>query len=132
MLIDLLANRLAENDLGVLGVSIFTHHIPAEVKVGILLKIPLDGIQIDPYLPDYYKTEVQIIIRHNVTALGEELASKVEKLFHSHNRYEYLENNRTKYIVNQMFALTKPIRYPLSDGNLVEWSLNFMVNFVEK
>lgn len=132
MLIDLFAARLADNALGTLGVSIFTHHIPADVKIGILLKIPLDGIEIDPYLPGYYKTEMQMIIRHNVTSLGEAMASSVEALFHSYSRRDYLVSNVVKYSVKQMFAMTKPIRYPLSDGNLTEWSLNFSVNYVEK
>ena len=132
MRIDLFAQALQTATLGVIGTSLFIHHMPSTTEQGILIKVPLQGIKRDPSMPGYYKTEIQMIIRHNNTTTGEALANSVMNLFHSHARVEYLdEDDDLVFAVKQMFAQSKPIRYPLSEGNLTEWSINFDVTFFE-
>ncbi len=47
MRIDLLADLLAAAKVGTPGKDIFEEEMPADVKAGVLLKLPLQGVPID-------------------------------------------------------------------------------------
>ena len=131
MKVDLLANFLADKGLGKIGKSIFAHSMPAECPEGILIKLPLEGIDIDQYLPGYYQTEIDIIIRARTQEKGEALANLVQETLHLYST-DFLDP-RTRQVamhIKQMLPLTLPIRYPLSTGNGIEFSLSFHTTYV--
>jgi hypothetical protein len=132
MRIDLFAKQIEAAGYGIIGQTIFIHSMPAQK--GILLKLHLDGVEIDPYLPKYYaNAELQVIVRWpaSESTVGETLANNILNLFHNKHNVIYNDGLADVMKVNQCYAATKPIRYPLSDGNFIEWSTNFRINFVE-
>lgn len=123
--IEKIALYIQNNGYGTVGVNIFNYSMPAEVQEGIMLKVPLQGVPIDPYLPEYYKTPFQIIVRSKDEIIGKNLADNILTLFHNMERVDF-----DGFRINQMIADSLPIRYPRSDSNCIEWSLNFNVNYV--
>jgi len=137
MRLDLLAAKLAEDlaDLGqtvVAGESLFIDAMSAETERGVLLRIPLTGIAFDHYIPNYYpRAKIQVIVRAPTEDVGKPLADAVVKALTTHMPRDYEdEDDDVVMRINQMLPDTLPIRYPRSEGNLIEWSINFYVNFV--
>ena len=58
-----LITLLQTSGLGVPGQTIFLNMMPAEADSAILLRNPLSGTKIDYELPDYYRSQFQLIVR---------------------------------------------------------------------
>lgn len=119
-----LTQKLEDDGLGVQGESIFINMIPAECPTGILLRNPLQGTPIDYELPGYYKTSFQLIVRTASYTDGEALInSAIESLTVVGKSIgdSFFHYSRPK---------TLPVSFPLSKGNLLEFSVNFDVAFV--
>lgn len=129
MRLDLLADRLAAAGLGTPGTDIFEFEMAPEVRAGILLKLPLDGIPIDHELPGYHKGAVQAIVRAQKHATGEALAAKVQDVL-TIAKLDLLDEEGRGMHVNYLRAKTLPIVYPRSDGNGKEWSINLDACYV--
>jgi hypothetical protein len=126
----MLAAFLADNGIGRVGQSIFAHSMPAECDEGVLIKLPLDGIDINQYIPGYYQTEIDVIVRAKTHEKGEALANTLMTLLHLYDTN--FVDPRTKYVVmriKQMLPMNLPIRYPRSDGNGIEFSLTFHTTY---
>jgi len=132
MRLDLLANHLASQRVGIVGKTIFAHYMPAECKEGVLLKLPISGIEHDPYMPGYYKTTLQAIVRGQSETRGEKLSDQVVKALVHELTKDYFDQPGSKFAmrINYLLQEKLPIRYPRLDGNGIEWSLNFMSSFV--
>lgn len=125
---EIFAQRLVDLNIGVLGTDIFIHSMPASCNVGVLVRMPLTGVDINHELPDYFHDDMQIIVRHTATAAGDVLAKQVQEALTLYN--VTLTDGVTTIFVNHMLPATLPIIYRRSDGNLIEWSMNFSCNCV--
>jgi hypothetical protein len=121
-----LAEKLEEDGIGVVADTVFVNMIPADTPKGVLLRNKLVGTQIDYELPGFYKTNFQVIVRARTYPEGEAL---VKKVFGSLTMYE--TQLGTMY-VKFMRPKTKAVVYPLSKGNLLEFSADFSTAFVEE
>lgn len=123
---DILATILEDAGLGVIGETIFIHHMPDACAEGVLIRLPLIGIPIDHELPGYIKGRVQVIVRATAQSAGDALASEVMKALTIYAT-EYLDPETGVFAmkINYLRADTLPIVYPRSVGNLKEWSINF-------
>ena len=132
MRIDLLANHLASQGVGIVGKTIFAHHMPAECTEGVMLKLPIAGIDHDNYMPGYYRSRFQAIVRAQSESRGEKLSEQVVKAMVHQQTKDYLDQpgNRFAMRINYLLRDQLPIRYPRLDGNGIEWSLNFITSFV--
>ena len=132
MRIDLLANYLDSQNVGTIGRTLFAHHMPADCVEGVLLKLPINGIEQDNYMPGFYKSPLQAIVRAQSEARGEKLSAQVIKVLTHKQTKDYVDQPGNVFAMRINFLLPEklPIRYPRLDGNGIEWSLNFMTSFV--
>lgn len=131
MIWDILEAKIEAAGLAKSGVSMFRQFMPADVKVGIMFKAPLTGIEIDPYLPGYYKPTLQVIVRHTHPQQGEKLANAVmETLTVEGPEFHEATEEHGRVQIIRFYPRELPIRYPRLDGNSLEWSLNFSAIFV--
>jgi len=132
MRLEIIAEVLASVGLGRIGESIFVHHMPPECREGVMVKTPLTGIEICAELPGYYRGGLQVIVRAQKHERGEEMAKTVLRALSTLQRKEYIhpQTRQPEMIVNQMIPKALPVRYPRSDGNGIEWSINFDCSYV--
>lgn len=121
------AQILEAANIGVANDQIFTDHMPAEIPTGVLLRLPLEGVKIDHYMPGFYKTRLQAIVRAQRHTTGQAIADKVLKALTLRQRTDFED-----MLLMQMLPDHLPITYPRSDGNGIEWSLNFCLAYAAK
>lgn len=116
-----IANYLAKLNVGVVAKSLFINMIPINVKEGILLRNPLVGTRIDYEMRGRINTEFQVIVRVPDYVKGEVLMKKI---------FEALTiDNKTidGYHITVCYPQFEPVVYPLSEGNLLEFSTDFQI-----
>jgi Bacteriophage minor capsid protein len=132
MRLDLLAQYLQDQNLGVQGQTIFVHRMPANVTEGILLRAPLAGVKIDWNLPGYLKHEIQVIVRANVQDRGDTLAKQVSDALTLYRRTFNDATGAKAMFVHQMLPNALPIVYPrAANGQEIEWSINIDCNYTQ-
>jgi hypothetical protein len=130
MRLDLLAQLLQDAGVGTIGEDIFVHRMDADTVRGVLLREPLDGVPVDANIPDYFKHNIQVIVREVDQAAGDALATRTRKALTFYNR-EFLDNaNVLQMKVNQLYPRTLPRPYPRLQGDGIEWSMDMFANYV--
>ena len=122
-----IANLLQSDGLGISGTTLFVDMMPSETTQGILLRNILTGSKINYELPNFYQTQFQLIIRTpsghydqgealiNATVAALTISAKpIESTF-----YNYLRPH------------TDPVVFPISKGNLLEFSVMMDCCFVK-
>ncbi|TDW20405.1 hypothetical protein EV128_12535 [Rhizobium azibense] len=133
MIWDIIVKKLVDANLGVAGETIFRSTMPADAEVAIGLFEPLDGIRVDPNLPDFYKPNLKVIVRHNKVSDGRKLADQVMKALTIVTEEIYAENEERGRVHLKVFhPKSLPIQFPANIGNLTEWSINFQTAFTLK
>lgn len=113
-----LINRLQAAGLGTPGDSLFVNMMPPQCEKGTLLRQPLTGTAIDYYLPEYFKTRVQVIVRTHDFEEGQELIKQVVNAL----------TIKTPTQLDAMFVrylrpVTKPVSFPMTLGNFIEFTV---------
>ena len=130
MIYDILEKKLADSGLVVPGVSLFRNYQPAEANIGVLIRTPLTGIAIDPFIEGWHKTDLQIITRHTDPVEGMKMANEVCKILLVDKRESYeASEERGPAHVDVFYPTTLPIQYPRLEGNGLEFSQHFMARF---
>jgi len=121
-----LANLLEAYGLGVKADTLFLDMMPAEAEQAILLRNPLTGTPINHELPGFFQTHFQVIVRTPAREYdsGSALMDGVVKALSLEN--EQVEN----HMFNYCRPRTEPIVFPLSVGNLLEFTVTFDCCFV--
>lgn len=130
MIYDILEQKLVNAGLGVIGVSLFRGDMPATVTRGMMFRMPLSGVRIDPYLPGYHKPVLQLIVRHVDPVIGDLLAANCEKALTIKGAESFgatAEHGAGELKI--FYARELPIRFPRLPGNILEWSINFVTAF---
>lgn len=120
-----LAEKLEADGLGILAETIFINMIPVEAPIGILLRNDLRGTEIDYELPGYFKTNFQTIVRAPDYVTGHALIEQVSAAL------MLSEQQVGSMYFKFLRPRTKPVVFPLSAGNLLEFSVNFSACFTE-
>lgn len=120
-----LANRLVAAGVGRPGESLFIEHMPGSTERAILLRNPLSGTRINYELPGYYRTEFQLIARCRTYPDGELLMRQALAALTL-----LVETAVEDHLFQFCRPRTEPVAFPLSQGNLLEWSVMFDVAFV--
>lgn len=130
MIYDILAKKLHDSGLVQEGKSLFVHFMPADVKIGVMIKTPLTGISIDPFIEGWHKTELQLITRHVDPVEGIAMANEVARILLV-EKPEYYEATaeRTAAHIDVFYPRTLPIAYPRLEGNGIEISQHFFTAF---
>ncbi|MCG5512858.1 minor capsid protein [Ectothiorhodospira shaposhnikovii] len=120
-----MSKYLEAQGVGVVGRDIFVRNMPYTVRRGILITEPLTGTMIDPELPDYYKTRINLIVRSQTYEDGLALAETLV------DRLKLNETRMQGVLVKYMHPRHLPVPYPISDGENLEISVSFDVVFVK-
>lgn len=118
-----LATELQAKKIGTMGKTVFINMLPIDVPLGVLLRNSLSGTEIDYELPGYFRTDFQVIVRAGSYQAGEAL---MEKVF---NALTFSDRQLGDMHFNYMRPRTEPVVFPLSEGNLLEFSAYFDVSF---
>ncbi|WP_323016476.1 phage tail terminator protein [Castellaniella sp.] len=107
--------------------KLFINDLPASATAGVLIKEGYSGAQIDPEIKGRRQARFQIAIRdvRAKTAASKALA---------HQIMDALDIPGDVPITNGIFIkscrpLTEPISYPITDGDNIEVTLNFLIHY---
>lgn len=106
--------------------TLFLQMLPAECEKGVLLRVPLTGTRIDPELPKYFRGKFQLIVRSHDYDEGRALIESVMDLL----TFGELTVGSQAYQFCRATHL--PVAFPLSSGNLIEYTVPFECAFVEQ
>lgn len=106
--------------------QVFMYHLPETVKEGVLIMHGGSGAKLDPDLPDYKKSRLQIIVRSTNYESGYDLSKQVMNVFKAVNKY-----SDGIVLIHFIQPLNDPISFPQSLGNFTEFSVNFETVYVE-
>lgn len=130
MIFDILEQKLIDAGVAEAGKSLFRGYMPSDVTVGVMLRTPLDGIKIDPFIEGWHKTELQVIVRHTDPVEGLKLANRVSQVLYTHKLEKYPANEeRGPAHINAFYPETLPVQYPRLEGNAIEFSQYFKAAF---
>lgn len=99
--------------------DLFIYSMPETVRRGVLLGEEYAGTPIDHELPKYFRTGFQVVIRHEDPVKGRELADEVSDVLTFRGKLIGTLN------VRHILPRHQPLVYPVSQGDLFEWSINF-------
>lgn len=130
MIFDILEKKLVDAGLVVAGESLFRNQMPGECQIGVLIRPPLTGINIDPFIEGWHKTDIQVITRHIDPVDGEALANAVSRVLLV-EKPEFYEANaeRGEAQISIFYPKTLPIQFPRLEGNGLEISQHFTAAF---
>lgn len=126
MILEAVATVITDAKLGVLGKTLFLHHMPETCVQGIVLREPLDGIPTDNYKPGFHNGWYQVIVRDRSHPSGRDLADKLFTLLEFYDRTFTAQGVK----IIQSYSRNLPIVYPRTPDNLLEWSIRFDTQFV--
>jgi hypothetical protein len=130
MIWDIIRKKLDDAGLAQSGVDMFEETMPGEVVRGVMLRSPLTGIVIDPYIPGFHKPSMQVIIRHTDPVVGRKLALDIVDALTVKAIEDYPATaERLAVRLSVFYPKTLPIQYPRLEGNAIEWSINFTTAF---
>lgn len=128
---DIIESLLADAGVGIPGQTLFIHQIPATMREGVMIKLPLEGFPVNGYLPGYFKGSFQVIVRAVTNAEGEAKCREVCKALVTARTKDYFDSpGQLAMRIDQLLLDRLPIRYPRQESNAIEWSINFTVVFV--
>lgn len=121
-----LLNQLQAMGLGQAAKTLYVDMLPAGATNAMLLRNPLSGTPINYELPGYYMTEFQLIVRGPAAdpQTRTRIAQAVAALTFDNQQ---LEDHFFKYCRPR----TEPVVFPISTGNLLEFSVMFDCCFVK-
>jgi len=133
MNIDILIEKLATSGLVIAGKSLFREAMPAETTIGVMIRPPLTGINIDPYISGWHKTRIQVITRHTDPLLGQNLARDVCKaLTVEAPEIHPATAERAALRLVRFYPETLPVQFPRLKSNGLEISQHFQAVFATK
>lgn len=109
--------RLQMAGLGAMGTDLFLNMMPSTVTRATMLREPLTGTEINHELPEYYKTEFQVIVRSPDYEDG--LARINEAVKAMTVEEEMVDDMYFRYCRPK----AKPVALPISDGALIEYTV---------
>lgn len=125
MIFDILEKKLTESGLVVPGESLFRGSMPGETQVGVMTKVPLTGIPVDPHIEGRFRAKIQIITRHTDPVHGEKLANDVSRVLFVETIERHELEDGTKGSIHLFYPMTLPVQFPRLEGNGLEFSQHF-------
>lgn len=120
------AELIEAANLGTSGVDLYIGTIPADVTRGVMLRDPLDGIEIDEGMAGFFSTEFQVIVRDPDAADGHARAEQISTIL------TRSQLDTTDLFVTRIYPLTLPVQYPRGDPGDVETAVRIRIAFGRK
>lgn len=112
------------------GDQLFRNTFPADVPIGVMVRMPLDGVQIDPEIPDWYRAEFQVIVRHTDPVEGNLMALRIQRALDLPGVEHYPASaERGSARIDVFRPKTLPIQFPSLEGGGFEFSQRFNAIF---
>lgn len=105
--------------LGTMGTDLFISNMPETRKEGVVFLQDLEGTPINHEIPGYRKGDFQIVVRSASYTVGLVRAEEIATAFTLVN--QTISGRFYRYIR----PLHEPVPYPVSKGNLQEFSVNY-------
>lgn len=130
MIYDILETKLISAGLAIEGETLFRETMPAECDIGLMFRSPLEGIDVDPHMPGWFKPTLQLIVRHTSPVEGQKLCDDAIRvlLVRAEERHP-ATNEHGPARIAAFYPAQLPIRYPTLEGNGIEWSVHFTTAF---
>ena len=121
-----LAERMEEKGCGKCAKDIFVDTLPSDSSTGTVLRSSISGDKIDYELPGFMKATFRLIVRAANHAVGQEMLQKATDSL-------YIEQPTVVGNMNVRICrpITSPMVFPLSNGNLREFSVNMRIIYGE-
>lgn len=121
-----LAELLEQSGVGKTCKDIFIDTLPDEASKGIVLRSSIAGDEIDYYLPGLMKATFRLIARASFHSDGLDMIQKAT------NALTIWQPRKIgNMYVRNCRPITTPMIYPLSNGNLREFSVNMKIIYDE-
>lgn len=119
-----ISQYLEDNNFGIQAKNIFINQLPLECPNGILLRNKLQGTHIDYELPGYYKSHFKLTVRSDNYLKGNQQLNDVVTFLTLQEKQ--IDTMYFKF----MRPTTLPTVFPISKGNLIEFTLDFETAFI--
>ena len=124
MKLDILAKKLQDDGVGIMGKTIFLGNMPPDAPKAIILKDSPLGTPIDEELPGYRRSRFHAAVRDESYELGRKLAERVSASF------TLKEKVLTGMDIRFIRPLIEPTGFPLADSNIFEFLVIFEAVYV--
>jgi hypothetical protein len=111
--------------LGQPGRTLFCHKMPAELTKGLVLLGDLAGTEIDHDLPGWRMGQIQVIVRDDDHALGTQRSRQVMTALTLNDHLLPAAGGAGRIQLRRLRPIHDPIVYPRSEGDVMEFSMNF-------
>jgi hypothetical protein len=119
----LAAQLIEDAGLGTQGEDLFIQTMPADVKHGVMLKLPLAPTDVDEGMRDFYEFDFQVIVRDVDVEAGYNRCQAISKIL----RLDYYEDSELS--IPWMHRKTLPTSYPRGDMDDIESSCLICVGY---
>jgi hypothetical protein len=125
MWIDEIAEYLEGKNVAGVPDQVYVGTIPAGMTLAVMLAGPQVGVKVDPDMPGYHKTSLQMVVRAATSSTAEELAQLVSDSLETETM-----TTIEKVRINHIRPRHLPIPFPRSGGDYYEAVVNFDLCFV--
>ena len=123
-----LAEYLEAQDIGLrvkgMEKNLFLTHMPAQLRTGVLMRESAPGTVFDHELPQFYRVSFQVVVRHDDFLKGRKIAEDVSASLTVH------EVTIGSMHLHYIRPRHQPFVFPASQGDLLEFSVNFDACYV--
>lgn len=125
-----IAPLLQSAGIGRLGTDLFCHHMPAQIERGVMVTGDLAGTDIDHELPGWRQGRIQVIVRDPDHTQGLTRTRQVIAALTLGQLALPATAGAPAIRLRRLRPVHDPIVYPRSDGDQVEFSVNFEAAWV--
>jgi hypothetical protein len=111
--------------LGQPGRDLFCHQMPGEITKAVVIMGDLAGTEIDHELPGWRMGQVQVIVRDDNHAAGTRRSRAVMDALTLGERLLPAAGGAGAIRLVRLRPIHDPIVYPRSEGDVMEFSMNF-------
>lgn len=104
--------------------NLYLNHMPAQVTQGVMLREQSPGAVIDHEIPRFYRIVFQAVVRHDNFLKGRKMAEDVSAALTLH---EFTIGSMQFHYIRPRHL---PFVFPASQGDLLEFSVNFDACYV--
>lgn len=108
-----------------LGTTLFINSMPSTVEKGALIKEGYAGGEIDGYIPNLRKARFQIVVRGPESDYNN--SKKLSVLISNALKIDQHTQVPDGIYIKTCRPLNEPISYQVSNGGLVEFSVNYQI-----
>jgi hypothetical protein len=119
----LAAQMIEDAGLATQGTDLFIQTMPADVKHGVMLKLPLAPTEVDEGMEDFYEFDFQVIVRDTDPQAGYDRCEAISKILNL-NYYHTADLS-----ISWMRRRSLPASYPRGDMDDIESSCRVCVGY---